>query len=256
MEVTVASNDDNKAILLLEKSEPALANAVRRTLLAEIPIMAVDTVTFYENTSVMPDEYVAHRIAMVPFKTDLKAYKRPEDCCSGNCASCSVDLTIDEAGPKMVYSSDIKTSDAKIKPVSGKIPIVELMPGQRLRLEAKAVLGRGEDHAKWKFGVASFKYAPVLKADYRKIKDVKAVADACPVGALAAKAGKLELDEIKCTECLACVQAAGPDALAIEPDRSRFVFVVETNGQITAKDAVLQATKRITEKIESMQSQL
>jgi len=256
MEVTVVSNEDNKAVLLLEKSEPALANAVRRTLLAEIPIMAVDTVTFYENTSVMPDEYVAHRIAMVPFKTDLKAYKRPEDCCGGNCASCSADLTIDEAGPKMVYSSDIKTSDAKIKPVSGKIPIIELMPGQRLRLEAKAILGRGEDHAKWKFGVASFKYAPVLKPDYRKMKDVKAVAEACPVNALTVKSGKLELDEVKCTECLACVQTAGADALAIEPDRSRFVFVVETNGQLTAKDAIIQATKRITEKIESMQSQL
>lgn len=257
MEVTVVSHDENELVLYMEKTEPAIANAIRRTALAEVPVMAVDNVTFYENGSVMPDEYIAHRLAMVPVKTDLKAYKMPSECCGGNCSSCSADLTIDESGPRMVYSSDIKTSDAHIKPVSGKIPIIELMAGQRLRLEAKAVLGRGEDHAKWKMGVASYKYFPEIAADYRKLKDVKAIAETCPVGALEAKAGKLEVDPVKCTHCGECVKFVGdPKLFAMGFDRTRFVFRVETNGQMPAKDAVSQAAQKISEKVKSMQSQL
>ncbi len=257
MDVTVLSNEDNKTTLLLEKAEPALANALRRTLLAEIPVMAIETVTFYENTSVMPDEYIAHRLAMVPLKTDYKAHKKPEDCCNGNCVSCSVDLTIDEAGPKMVYSSDIKTSDSRIKPVSGKIPIIELMAGQRLRVETKAILGTGEQHAKWKFGIASYKYTPELTANYRKLKNVKEIANTCPVDALKVKTGKLELDPNKCTECLECVRFVGDETtLSINGNRTRFIFRVETNGQMTAKEAILQATTRLGQKVNSMQSQL
>jgi len=255
MDVKIVSNEANKAVMLLGKTEPAVANALRRTLLGEIPVMAVEDVTFYENTSVMPDEYVAHRIAMVPLKTDAKAYKNPADCCGGNCTSCSVDLTIDEAGPKMVNSSDIKTSDAKIKPVTGKIPIIELMPGQRLRLEAKAILGKGQNHAKWQVGTAGYKYLPVLKADYRKLKDLKAVAAACPTSALKVKSGKLDLEPMKCTHCEECVKAAG-EGLEIGFDRTGFIFRVETNGQMTAKEAILQGIKMVEERITSMQSQL
>ena len=257
MDVTVVSHEENKLSLLLEKAEPPIANAIRRTLIAEIPIMGVDDVTFYENTSVMPDEYIAHRLAMIPLKTDLKSYKLPEDCCGGNCSSCSVELVLDEAGPKMVYSSDLKTSDPKIKPVTGKIPIMELSAGQRLRLEAKAVLGKGEDHAKWQAGLAGYKYFPMLKADYRKLKNVKEIANSCPVGALKVKAGKLELNPVKCTNCGECEKFVGDtEAFSIGFDKNNFVFVAETNGQITAKEALLQSIKMIGGKIQSMQSQL
>lgn len=257
MKVTVVSHDENKIVLFLEKTKPSIANALRRTFIAEVPIMGMDGVTFYENSSVMPDEYISHRLAMIPLKTDLKAYKDPANCCGGNCASCSVEISIDEAGPKTVYSSDLKTSDPKIKPVSGKIPIIELMPGQRLRLEAKAVLGHGEEHAKWQAGIASYKFFPVLNTNYKKLKDVKAVAAACPVDALKVKAGKLEIDPIKCTHCEECVKAAGdPGALSIGFDRENFVFFGETNGQMNAKEAMLQAVKMVEAKIESMQSQL
>ncbi|MFC2174959.1 DNA-directed RNA polymerase subunit D [archaeon] len=255
MNAKVLSHDSTAAVLLLEKTEPAVANALRRVVLGEIPIIGVRDITFYENTSVMPDEYVAHRLALVPLKTDAKAYKSPDNCCGGNCSSCSVDLTIDEAGPKVINSSDIKTSDAKIKPVSGKIPIIELMPGQRLRLEAKAVLGQGEAHAKWQAGVAGYKYVPIVKADYRKIKDVKAVAAACPNGALKVKGGKLEIDPVKCKHSEECVKAAG-EGLEIDFDRTSFIFRVETNGQVTAKDALLQCIKIVEDRLTSMQSQL
>ena len=257
MKVTVASHSGNNVTLVLEKTKPAVANALRRTFIAEVPVMGIKDTTFYENSSVMPDEYIAHRLAMVPLKTDLKSYNWTDDCNKGDYSLCSVDLSVDETGPKTVYSSDIKTSDPKIKPVSGKIPIIVLMAGQRLRLEAKAVLGKGEEHVKWQVGLAGYKYFPAIKADYRKLKDVKAVAASCPIGALKVKAGKLEVDPVKCTHCNECVEFVNnPDEYSLGFDRENFVFVAETNGQMTAKEAMLQSVKMIEDKIQSMQSQL
>ena len=44
------------------------ANALRRSLLSDIVTVAPNSVTVTKNTSCMPDEYIAHRIGLVPFK--------------------------------------------------------------------------------------------------------------------------------------------------------------------------------------------
>jgi len=46
------------------------ANAFRRILLAEVPTMAVEEVFIYNNTSVMQDEVLAHRIGLLPINVD------------------------------------------------------------------------------------------------------------------------------------------------------------------------------------------
>ncbi len=50
---------------------------------------------------------------------------------------------------RTIYSSELSSEDDTIKAVSDKIPIVQLAPGQKLKVEAYARLGRGSDHAKW-----------------------------------------------------------------------------------------------------------
>jgi DNA-directed RNA polymerase subunit D len=50
---------------------------------------------------------------------------------------------------RTIYSSDLTSEDDSIKPTSGKIPIVQLAPGQKIKMECYARLGRGTDHAKW-----------------------------------------------------------------------------------------------------------
>jgi DNA-directed RNA polymerase subunit D len=50
---------------------------------------------------------------------------------------------------RTVVSSEMSSEDDSIKPVSGQIPIVQLAPGQRIKIECYARLGRGTDHAKW-----------------------------------------------------------------------------------------------------------
>ena len=52
---------------------------------------------------------------------------------------------------RTVLSSELSSEDDTVKPVSEKIPIVQLAPGQRIKVECYARLGRGTEHAKMEF---------------------------------------------------------------------------------------------------------
>ncbi|MEM0372578.1 MAG: DNA-directed RNA polymerase subunit D [archaeon] len=147
---------ENKMKFFLKDAPASMANAIRRAMMSEVPVMAIDEIDFYENTSSMFDEYISHRMGMIPLTTDLKSYEVADECCGGNCSKCSVILTLDVQGPAMVYAKDLKSKDKEIKPVYGDIPIIQLGEGQALRLEAKAILGRGKQHAKFQPCLCSY----------------------------------------------------------------------------------------------------
>ena len=111
---------------------------------------------------------IAHRIGLIPLTTDLKSYNMMSECkCKGaGCASCTVKLTLRAQGPCTVYSSDIKTKDPEIKPISGKMPIVKLLEGQEIELEATAILGQGKIHSKWAPGLVYYKMPNVDGDEY------------------------------------------------------------------------------------------
>ena len=122
----------------------------------DVPVMAAKDVDIYENTSSMFDEFIAHRIGLIPLTTDLKTYKARESQAEALDSKNSVLLTLDAKGPKMVYSGDMKTKDKNVDVVEKKIPIIKLGKDQKLRLEAHAVLGFGRDHAKWQPCLATY----------------------------------------------------------------------------------------------------
>jgi DNA-directed RNA polymerase subunit D len=135
-----------------------MANALRRTVISDIPVMAIEEVTFQDNSSILNDEVLAHRLGLLPLKTDLKTYNTKSECtCKGKgCGKCTAILTLDIQGPKTVYAEDLKPTDPEITPVHPKTPIVKLTENQKIKLEAKAILGRGSDHTKWQAGIASY----------------------------------------------------------------------------------------------------
>jgi len=153
--------DDAKVRVTIRGLHRSYANAIRRFAISEVPTMAIDDVVIIENTSVMYDELIAHRLGLIPLKTDLKRYILPEECdCKSSlgCPKCRVLLVLDaEAGenPKTVYSRDLVSEDSEIVPISGNIPIVKLASGQKIKLEAYARLGRGKNHAKWQAATVS-----------------------------------------------------------------------------------------------------
>ena len=131
------------------------ANALRRICLNGIPVFAIDTVDIIENSSVLPDEGLAHRLGLIPIKTDLIRFNEPSKCdCQSEtgCSNCKVMLVLDSGDSdvtRTILSNELTSEDESVKPTSDKIPIIQLAPGQRIKVECYARLGRGTEHAKW-----------------------------------------------------------------------------------------------------------
>ena len=131
------------------------ANALRRICLNGVPVFAIDTIDIIENSSVLADEGIAHRLGMIPIKTDTSRFVEHSKCsCKSKtgCSNCRVMLVIDAGDSdttRTVLSNELSSEDETVKPTSDKIPIVVMAPGQRLKIEAYARLGRGIEHAKW-----------------------------------------------------------------------------------------------------------
>jgi len=153
--VKVLEETPNSVTLQLEGVDRSYANAVRRFCISEVPSMAIDDVVILENSSVLYDEILAHRLGLVPIRTDLERYVLPEKCDCGSplgCHKCRVLFVLDAKGKdkvSTVYSGDLVSEDREIRPVSETIPVVKLATGQSVKLEAYARLGRGKEHAKW-----------------------------------------------------------------------------------------------------------
>ena len=153
--LTIISKDERKMSIKLKGVPLQYANALRRICLNGIPIFAIDTIDIIENSSVLPDEGLAHRLGLIPIKTDLGRFNEPTKCdCKSEtgCSNCKVMLVLDSGaadGPKTIFTDELTSEDDSIKPVSDKIPIVQLATGQRVKIECYARLGRGREHAKW-----------------------------------------------------------------------------------------------------------
>ncbi len=151
----VISKDSQKIAVKLKGIPLQYSNALRRVCLNGVPVFAIDTVDIIENTSVLPDEGLAHRLGLIPIKTDLSRFNEPSKCdCQSEtgCSNCKVMLVLDSGESdetKTVLSNELSSEDDSIKPISDKIPIVQLAPGQRIKVECYARLGRGTEHAKW-----------------------------------------------------------------------------------------------------------
>lgn len=144
MNIEMATEKGNRMEFLLRGSTVSFANLLRRFGMGQVPVFAVDSVTFYENSSSMFDEYLAHRIGQVPLLSD-----------SGK-AKDEILLTLQAEGPSTVYSKELKSADSKIKSALDNIPLLKLLEGQNIRLEAKARRGIGRQHAKWQPGLISY----------------------------------------------------------------------------------------------------
>ena len=141
--IQILTSDDKKISVKLKGISLDYANALRRICLNGVPIFAIDTIDVLENSSVLPDEGIAHTLGMIPLKTELNGIDESNH---------RIVLVLDSGNTenvKIVTSAELESKDEVVKPISKQIPIVHLAPGQRIKLEAYARLGRGTEHAKW-----------------------------------------------------------------------------------------------------------
>ena len=142
--IQVLTSDEKKISIKLKGVTLQYANALRRICLNGVAIYAIDTVDMIENSSVLADEGITHRLGLIPLKTDLS---RSDE--SDSRIMLTLDSGDDTETGRIVTSAELSSDDKVVKPSSDQIPIIHLAPGQKLKFEAYARLGRGTEHAKW-----------------------------------------------------------------------------------------------------------
>jgi DNA-directed RNA polymerase subunit D len=263
--------------LEIEGASASQVNALRRTLLADVPKLAIEDVEFhlgpirdeatgkdYDSSTSMFDEGVALRLGLLPIPTDLSQFRRRSECtCEGaGCVHCQVMYSVDRKGPCTVYAKDVvPLGDASLAILEPDVPIVRLGARQALLAYATAVVGTAREHAKWQVahGVGLYPRPHVRIARKEGCTEacLKRTAASCPVNILEASGGKLTVhDEEKCIDCGACEKTCEHGSIRIEPDTERFFLRFETDGSLSAREALRFALKDLKRRFEALREEI
>lgn len=248
------AKEKDKLVFELSGVDISYANTLRRLFMNEVPVLAIEDVEIRKNDSGLYDEIIAHRLGLIVFKTDLKSYTLPSKCkCKGaGCGHCQLKMTLKAKGPCTVYASDIKTKDPKIKPIYPKTPIVKLLEGQELELEATAILGLGKEHAKWSPCLAYYKELANINIE-KQPDNKEEIVEQCPPRIFEVKNDKLEVIKEKVNDCLlcnACVELSHGKIKA-EPTKN-FLMTIESWGQLEPEEIVKEAINAYDKQLEEL----
>ncbi len=146
MKLTIVESNKDSIKFNLSETNYSFANALRRAMINGVGTLAIDSVTFYENSSTMFDEYIAHRVGLIPIVTP-KDYDEKDE----------VVFSLSAEGPCTVYSKDLISTSKGIKVANEKIPIIKLAEGQRIKIDGKAVFNNAIKSAKFQPGLVTYK---------------------------------------------------------------------------------------------------
>jgi len=251
LQVELIELREDRARFLLRGAKPAFANAIRRACLAEVPSLAIDEISIYDNTSVLFDEQLSLRLGLVPIKADdLSLYSVPEECdCGGaGCPACQVQMTLTAEGPCTVHSGDLRFADPGVKVAFEKIPIAILGEGEKLMIEGIVTLNRGTVHTKWQAGTqCGYKNLPEIRVS-DKCNGCGRCVEVCPREILVVGEGKGKVevtDPTSCSICKLCVKECDVGAIEVVPIEDVFLMKIDTDGSMPAKDLVAGAAAEI-----------
>ena len=253
MEIEVKSQSDNEMVFIIRDAEVPFINAIRRCAMVNVPKIAIEDVNIIRNDSAMFNEVLAHRLGLTPLVSDLDALEGmllPEDEGWEEYTN-GIMFTLNEVGPKVVYSKDLKSSDSKIKPVYDTIPLVKLKDDEVLNIEAVAKVGYGKEHAKWMpTTVCAYKQYPEITFNDDVEIDYDC-AQACPRGILKSdrRSKKIKILDIEdCAMCKSCVRASDNGYINVGFRPNDFIFRIETDGAMHPKEVLLKACDVLGEK--------
>jgi len=232
---------------LIKDTDAVFMNTLRRAVMVDVPCLAVEDVSFYENDGIIFDEMLANRLGLLPIKTDLKTYKKGD----------KVKLILEKEGPGIVTSKEIKCTDPKIEIADKKIYITKLGKGQKLKLEMTALMESGAMHAKFQPAIISYNEVPFIDNEKSNSKTAKELIEKLPEGTVELKAGKLFLLDpynIKTQNVL--VDVMSKYGVKVNYTDDEFVLTLDLIGQLSAVEVMDSAVKEISDKLEKLEEEL
>jgi len=283
LKVEIIKEDENGMFLEFDMIgyDPSIANAVRRILLSDVPTMAIEKVHMYQNTSVMQDEVLAHRMGLIPLKADPRLFKwKPEDAedegteedtlefklhvkCRANrnkkeaLAEPYLDSKVFTSHMEWVPKGDQASKMTNPGPVETDILLNKLRPGHEMEMTLFAVKGVGRDHAK---------FSPVATAFYRLHPEITINRDVYDDDAMrllkSFTPGVIQLEPTQDGRKKAVVVDSRndmcsrnifrhedlKDAVTLEKRKDHFIFNVESTGAVKSTDLVVMALDILIEK--------
>jgi len=292
---------DNKIRIVLSDTNAAQVNSLRRAILADVPKMAITKVRFeqgvtqdnkgevIESVNVLPDEVLAHRLAMVPVPTFLEEFvfpeddpnneNLPEDQWGSPLSQIIYHLSI--RGPnsdsadevKTVYAGDLNVlgeTKLQIKEEHSKIPLTILSKGQYLELYAYATLGRGRDHAKW-CPAAAVTFQPRQKAVLAKPKKANVLFDLNLTSRSGREINSKLFTNKECTDVDSvldlerALQQVGygtgreddfDNAIVMEDIEGEYVFSFESDGSMPPQEIFNRACEELVSRFEKITGEI
>ena len=278
-DIEIKSKTDEELVFDIKGVDPTIVNTLRRIMIAEVPTMAIETVIINQNTSIIPDEVLAHRLGLIPILADANDFieKKPEEdfneqnsmkftlnvkCFTDNNGKIinnnifSKDLIFVPQGQQEQKFYNNKNKKYSIGLVHDDILINKLTPGMELDLECYCVKGIGRVHAKW---------SPVCTAYYRLINkinileeingdDAEELKQICPKGVFVInKKGNAEVGNVRdCTSCRECIrQEKFKNLIELGKVADHYEFHIESVGMYKPESIFFRAIDVLKEKIKT-----
>ncbi|EMS66673.1 DNA-directed RNA polymerase II subunit RPB3-A [Triticum urartu] len=274
--VRIRELKDEYAKFELKDTDASMANALRRVMIAEVPTVAIDLVEIESNSSVLNDEFLAHRLGLIPLTSSAAMsmrFSRDCDACDGDgsCEYCSVEFHLaaraTDSGQTLEVTStkDLRSTDPKVCPVDqqreyqqalGNVDAYEPDAAELSMIFScshKGVVGAG---AAGRLSLDAALWLSVAGAGTPGRREVAAVATGTgeeqtyEVTIVDPEAYTYDDEVIKKAEAM-----GKPGLVEINAKEDSFVFTVETTGAITAYELIMNAITVLRQKLDAVRLQ-
>ncbi|EPZ31350.1 RNA polymerase 1-1, isoform CRA_a [Rozella allomycis CSF55] len=283
-QIKIISEEENRLEFDLIGVDASFANALRRIIIDEIPTMAIEKVFFADNTGLMHEEMLAHRLGLVPIKADPSLFSERgpnEDATDYNTLVFTLNVKC-ERDPNdtsklinehvlsghLVWSpqggQEERFKDCAPEPAIKDIVITKLAENQEIELQAFCEKGIGQIHAKWSpVCTASYRLMPniIMKEDVLGEEAVKfsncfspGVIEVVVVNGVKKAVVANPRNDSMSRECLRHKEFE--DKVVLARKRDHFIFLVESDGRLSARRIVEDAFKVLTAKCENVKKYL
>uniref|UniRef100_A0A2M4CPM0 Putative rna polymerase i and iii subunit n=1 Tax=Anopheles darlingi TaxID=43151 RepID=A0A2M4CPM0_ANODA len=259
LQIVVVRYEENELEFDMIGVNPAIANVFRRLMLSEVPSMAIEKVHIYNNTSIIQDEVLAHRLGLIPLRADPRMFEYKANETDPPTAQDSLEFERNHS----IYSGQIKWvpignqatiyTEAAVGPIDDDILISKMRPGHEFDIKLFAVKGIGKDHAK---------FSPVATVSYRMLPDIQltqpVIGNDARLLQKCFSPGVIEIDKsdqayVKDARYDSCSRNVYryphlADAVKMARVRNHFIFTVESLGALKPDVIFLESVKVLKKK--------